>query len=137
MSGIAAVRRHPARIAAFALTIAVLAAVMLFALNAGASEEPKHVSHPKIDPAAFQFPTPAARRVDPRIPLYAVSSEEQARRLERWISQRSYLELTEGRGADRYVILVLSENLTFETIEHLNLARMAHGEIPYRVIDAR
>ena len=72
----------------------------------------------------------------PRIPLYLVSSDEDARRLEWAIARNSYVELTGGIG-QVWAIEVMGAGMTLAMIEELNLTRIGNGLLPYRVIDAR
>ena len=127
-------RRHPVRIFAFVAMAALAAGVLGFLVNntssgTSSSGEDSHQ-------AAVFSARPRHVSYGPRIPLYLVSSDEDARRLEWAIARNSYVELTGGIG-QVWAIEVMQDGMTLAMIEELNLTRIGNGLLPYRVIDAR
>jgi hypothetical protein len=133
--------RHPAlRLAGFALAAAaagLLLALAIPRLDDAGRRPPADTSTspPRAVFPTWSFPAPPDR--DRRIPLYLVASEADRLLVERALVASSYIELNNGDFVGPWAIIVMTEAIGLRDIELLNLARIAGGELPYRVIDIR
>lgn len=133
--------RHPAlRLGGFALTAAAAALLLALAIprldDAGRRPPAEtNTSPPRAVVRTRSLPAPPDR--DRRIPLYLVASEADRLLVERALVANSYIELNNGDFVGPWAIIVMTESIGLRDIELLNLARIAGGELPYRVIDIR